>query len=79
MEQMKSICLTTEGYHDIEISPNNNFFTDKFSTANSLPVTYLYKITGEKLEDLIQPDMSFYREYGLSPLRFTQFTTTGWS
>ena len=63
------------GYHDIEMSPNNNFFTDKFSTANSLPVTYLYKITGEKLEDLIQPDMSFFRDYGLSPLRFTQFTT----
>ena len=64
------------GYHDIEISPNNNFFTDEFSTANSLPVTYLYKITGEKLEDLIKPDMSFFRDYGLSPLRFTQFTTS---
>ena len=64
------------GYHDIEISPNDNFFTDRFSTANSLPAIYLYKITGEKLEDLIQPDMSFSREYSLSPLRFIHFTTS---
>ena len=65
-----------QGYHKINISPNNNFFTDEFSTANSLTATYLCKINGEIIDSLIIPDMSFYKDYNFSPLRFLNFKTT---
>ena len=64
------------GYHKINISPNNNFFTDEFSTANSLPATDLYKINGEKIDNLITPDMSFFKEDNFSPLLFMKFKTS---
>ena len=64
------------GCHKINISPGDNFFTDEFSTANSLAATYLYKINGEKIDNLITPDMSFFKEYNFSPLRFLKFTTS---
>jgi dipeptidyl-peptidase 4 len=70
------IIFDNEGNHKIDISPNNSFFIDEFSTANSLPATYLYKIDGEKIEDLIQPDMSFSRDYNFSFLRFVKFKTS---
>ncbi|MEJ2614186.1 MAG: S9 family peptidase [Ignavibacteriaceae bacterium] len=64
------------GYHQVNISPNNNFFTDEFSTANSLPATNLYKINGEKIDNLITPEMSFFKDYDFSPLQFLTFKTT---
>jgi len=72
----KKLMLEQKGTHKINISPNNNFFIDEFSTANSLPATYLYKINGEKIDDLILPDMSFFKDYNLSPLQFTNFKTS---
>ena len=72
----RKLMLPAKGTHKINISPNNNIFIDEVSTANTLPATYLYKINGEKIDDLIQPDMSFFKDYNLSPLRFTNFTTS---
>ena len=70
--------LITEkpGHHEINISPRKNFFTDEFSTANSLPATNLCKINGENIDSLITPDMSFYKDYVFSPLQFLKFKTT---
>ncbi len=65
-----------QGHHKINISLNNKFFTDEFSTANSLPATYLCKINGEKIDNLITPDMSFFKDNDFSPLQFLKFKTT---
>jgi dipeptidyl-peptidase 4 len=72
----KKFISDNEGYHKINISPDNNFFTDEFSTANSLPATYLYKINGEKIEDLLKPDMSFFDDFNFSLLNFLKFKTS---
>jgi dipeptidyl-peptidase-4 len=72
----QKIIFDNEGSHEINISPNDNFFTDKFSTANTLPSTYLYKITGEKIDNLILAGMSFFRNYNFSNLQFLSFRTT---
>ena len=72
----KKLILQSKGTHEINISPSNNFFIDEFSTANTLPATFLYKINGKKLDDLILPDMSFFKNYDLSPLRFTSLVTS---
>ncbi len=68
--------LDNDGNHQINISPDNNFFTDEYSTVNSLPATSLYKINGEKIDDLIIPDNSFFKNYNFSPLHFLKFTTS---
>lgn len=72
----REIITKKPGYHKINISPGNVFFTDQFSTANSLTVTSLYKINGEKIESLIVPDMSFFKDYNFSSLRFLEFTAS---
>ncbi len=72
----KKLILEQEGTHDINISPNKHFFIDEYSSADSITATSLYKINGEKLDNLIVPDVSFFKNYDLSPLHFLKFTTS---
>jgi dipeptidyl-peptidase-4 len=65
-----------KGTHSIEISLNNKYFIDKYSSVNEKPSTILYSIDGTEIKKLIEGGMSAFEEYGLSPIEFLTFTTS---
>jgi len=65
-----------KGSHSVNLSPNEKYFIDRFSTANQIASSYLFKTNGSKLRDLVVNDMSIFKEYNLSPVEFFRFKTS---
>jgi dipeptidyl-peptidase-4 len=65
-----------KGTHSIEISLNNKYFIDKYSSVNEKPSTILYSIDGTEIKKLIEGDMSAFEEYDFSPVELLTFTTS---
>jgi dipeptidyl-peptidase-4 len=69
--------ITAEaGYHSITLFPGGPFYFDRYSNANRLPETGLFRINGEKVRDFIKQDMSAFDDYGFSKMEFIKFKTT---
>ncbi len=66
----------SKGSHKIDLSPNQKYFIDRYSSANLLGSIYLYKTNGDKIRDLVVNDMSVFKDYYLSPVEFFRFKTT---
>jgi len=64
------------GTHSITLSTGFNYYFDKYSNVNQMPVTSLFSIKGEKIRDFIKPDMKVFDEYGFCRTEFIKFKTT---
>ncbi|MFO7445059.1 MAG: S9 family peptidase [Ignavibacteriaceae bacterium] len=64
------------GTHGINLSLNNKYFIDEFSTANSFTATELFSIQGDLIYTFYKPDMSFVNDYNFTPMEFLEFNTS---
>lgn len=64
------------GYNTIMLSPDNKYFIERYSTANSLTSTRVYTTDGEIVRELITSDMTVFDQYELSPVEYFSFNTS---
>lgn len=64
------------GYNAIMLSPDNKYFIERYSTANSLTSTRVYTTGGEIVRELITSDMTVFDQYELSPVEYFSFNTS---
>ena len=64
------------GDHEINLAPDSKSFIDIYSNANTMPATILYKSDGEKLRELVKPDMTAFESFQLPDIKFFTFTTS---
>lgn len=64
------------GSHNTYLSPNNKFYIDTYSNANTVPQVLLYDINGKLIRVIEENNLSALSEYQLSRKEFFNFKTS---
>jgi dipeptidyl-peptidase-4 len=64
------------GYNDANFSPNNKWFTLRYSNSNTVASTTIYNTQAEKIRDLILPDMTAFKDYNFLHSEFIKIKTS---
>ncbi len=64
------------GTHTINMAPDDLHYIDRYNNANSLTAISLNNTAGEKISDLVVPDMSAFKDYNFVPVEFITVTTS---